>query len=130
MVTQNQRQTVGLCFLTQARKWRIDPMRLIVAAILSALLVAPMALAKHCTGANCQCGDTLVADLVLPGDVYCPNVPTAINIGSGVTLDCGGHAISGNFYGPDSVGIRTVGTNAVIRHCSITGFFYGYRIQG
>ncbi len=105
-------------------------MRLILMGILSILIAATTALAKNCTGANCQCGDTLVANFVLPVNASCPNVPTAINIGSGVTLDCGGHTISGNYYGPDSVGIRTVGTNAVVRHCSVTGFHYGYRIQG
>ena len=105
-------------------------MRLILTAILSTLMAATMALAKNCTGANCQCGDTLVANFVLPGNAYCPDVPTAISIGSGVTLDCGGHTISGNYHGPDSVGIRTVGTNAVVRHCSVTGFYYGYHIQG
>jgi hypothetical protein len=69
-------------------------MRLILTAILSTLMVATMALAKNCTGANCQCGDTLMANFVLPGNAYCPNVPMAISIGSSVTLDCGGHTIS------------------------------------
>jgi hypothetical protein len=105
-------------------------MRLLLTAIVSTLMAATMALAKNCIGSDCKCGDTLVANFILPGNISCPNVSTAINIGSGVTLDCAGHTISGNYHGPNSIGIRTVGTNAVVRRCNVTGFYYGYRIDG
>lgn len=73
------------------------------------------------------CGQTITEDTVLTEDLYCPPAPgnpPAITIGaSNITLDLGGHTLSGH---ADSTGILVDGYEGItIKHGSLEGFNTG-----
>jgi parallel beta-helix repeat protein len=126
---------------------RIEYIARSVVAAAALLIVLPgaamfsLAFAATCGGAVvCQCGDTVVEDYTMTSDLGpCPLVlggdTIGLRVGSGVTLNCGGHAIIGPPDGRRSeFGIR-VGTSSaiesdvVIRNCRVTGFWWGIYVQ-
>lgn len=103
--------------------------RLAVPAAVTALLAfgASPASADHVS-----CGDTITQDTKLDSDLICAGDegnagqagPDALEIGAeGVTLDLGGHTISGP--GAGSVGVRAYGDDFTIRRGTIRGFALG-----
>jgi len=80
-----------------------------------------------------QCGQRITTDFVLANDMTCTTDAFVINADN-VTLDLGGHTITGPGMGPqtwplpqlDSVGVRTGGhTNVTIRNGTISQFSTG-----
>jgi len=95
---------------------------------------------SECGGAvACSCGDRVVENYVLDGDIG-PCVRSdpeseseliGLRIDSGVTLDCAGYSISGpSDETKESFGIK-IGTstvandNVLVRNCHIEGFWWG-----
>src|SRR5688572_16867923 len=81
---------------------RVGAMRivLLVALVLAALGHARAVFAAECGGAVvCQCGDVVAADYTMAAGLACPRLPSGDTVGlkvrAGVTLDCGGHVITG-----------------------------------
>ncbi len=77
-----------------------------------------------------RCGDTITADTTLGQDLACPaGAGSAIVIGaSNVTLDLGGHTLSGHTPG---IGVLAVGQEGlVIRNGAIEGFQDGVFVAG
>jgi hypothetical protein len=71
---------------------------------------------------NVQCGDTVVADLVLIVDLVCPGDGLVVGADD-VTLDLGGHTITGAGTG---TGIAVTGRSGVtVRNGTIAGFRTG-----
>ena len=73
----------------------------IISFILMALLIltAGSASAKNCgTGiAECECGDTVIADWTFTGDLVCPAGEHGLVIGvDGITIDGAGYKLSGS----------------------------------
>lgn len=105
----------------------------IVIVPLAVLLTTLMALAgEPALAAQPACGDVLVADTELEGNLDCPPFTHGLVIGAhGVTLDLNGFHISGANVG---VGVFNIGYNNVtIRNGSISGFRDGvraYRVKG
>lgn len=84
--------------------------------------VAPAGLS---TGASISCGQTITEDIVLDQDLTCPpGTESAIIIGgSNLTLDLGGHVVSGHTPG---AGVFSMGQEGItIRNGTIEGFTYG-----
>jgi parallel beta-helix repeat protein len=82
---------------------------------------------------SAQCGQRVVADFVLANDMTCTTDAFIINADN-VTLDLGGHTLTGPGMGPqtwpqpqlDSVGVRTGGhSNVTIRNGTIGQFSTG-----
>ena len=79
---------------------------------------------------SAQCGQRVSADFILANDMTCTTDAFIINADN-ITLDLGGHTITGPGMGPqtwplpqlDSVGVRTGGhTNVTIRNGTISQF--------
>ena len=82
---------------------------------------------------SAQCGQRVSADFILANDMTCTTDAFVINADN-ITLDLGGHTITGPGMGPqtwplpqlDSVGVRTGGhTNVTIRNGTISQFSTG-----
>jgi parallel beta-helix repeat protein len=72
--------------------------------------------------ASINCGDVISTDTTLDSDLYCPEgTGTAITINAAnVTLDLGGHTISGD---PDETGVMVNGPDGItIKNGNIDGF--------
>ena len=95
---------------------RVRRNALIVAAAMFVLaLSAPAADATHV-----QCGDVLTVDTRLDSDLDCAFLPdaegTALTIAaSGVTLDLGGHSVTGPPFFSDTAGIAASGAGTRLR---------------
>ena len=82
---------------------------------------------------SAQCGQRVTADFVLANDMTCA-ADAFVVVGDNLTLDLGGHTITGPGMGPqtwplpqlDTVGVRTGGhTNVTIRNGTISQFSTG-----
>jgi parallel beta-helix repeat protein len=93
--------------------------------LLPALLLGLLALnAAPAAASHVGCGDTITQDTTLDSDLTCPGDGLVIGA-HGVTLDLGGHTISGAGAG-GSAGVRVQGSQEVtIRRGTIRGFEVG-----
>lgn len=93
------------------------------AVILGGSIVGP----PRASAANITCGDTIVASTTLDADLSCIGTD-AIRIGAdNVTLDLGGHTVSGSAIG---IGVTVNGRqNVTVRNGSIIGFFTGVWVE-
>jgi hypothetical protein len=78
------------------------------------------------------CGSTLTTDTVLTSDLHCPADDGLVIGASGITLDLGGHTLSGS--GGDSMGVADIGlaesvTEVTIRNGIIADFGYGIYLE-
>ena len=100
-----------------------------IIAILAALLLAMIASnasAADCGGAiPCSCGDTVTSDYTMASDLG-PCSSHGLIIGADdITLDCGGHSITGD-GGTGNIGISfNSRTGVTIKNCRLSGFGYG-----
>src|SRR6266850_6664883 len=85
------------------------------------------------TPQSAQCGQRITTDFILANDMTCTTDAFVINADN-ITLDLGGHTITGPGMGPqtwpnpqlDSVGVRAGGhTGVTVRHGTIDGFSTG-----
>jgi len=78
------------------------------------------------------CGTEITADTVLDADLVCDRGPALVIVADGVTLDLGGHTVSGN-PGPGSRGpgilLRGV-TGATVRNGTVQRFDAGVVVEG
>lgn len=102
----------------------------------SALLIAFLAFAKPGHAANCgeslgpcECGDTVVSDYTLPGDLGpCPG--HGLFLSEGVNFDGAGHTVSGTASGDVVYGLYVRNVNDVtVRDVRVTGFRHGLRLR-
>src|SRR5262249_49398655 len=87
--------------------------------------------AASCGGVvPCACGDTVQTTTTLPADLG-PCTHVGLHVASGVTLDCGGHKITGDGGTGASYGVNLdSATGATVRNCIVSGFGRGLRIRG
>ena len=101
----------------------------VILAACAALITFPQGAAAE----HVQCGDVLTTDTRLDSDLDCPNPDdvTAITIAaSGVTLDLGGHTVSGPGLYNEAAGIGSAGVeNLLIRNGTVRGFSIDLLIQ-
>ncbi len=102
------------------------------AAVLIAGSLGPpgSALAADCGGAvPCQCGDRVVADATLTGDLNsCPGVGLRVVSGN---LDCGDHQVSGNSESNGLAGIwLDNATGLTVENCRVRNFEDGILVDG
>lgn len=75
-----------------------------------------------------ECGDVIAVDTVLTADLVCDDSSDGLVIGAdGVTLDLGGHTISGpGAYATPWAAVRAAGrTGVTVTHGTVTGFQAG-----
>ncbi len=92
--------------------------------------VTGLASAATCGGViPCQCGDTVVGDYLLAGDLGpCPG--DGLLPQSNVLLDCQGFTVRGSGDGAATYGIYLRGVAAVtVQNCVVTGFERGIRLR-
>jgi parallel beta-helix repeat protein len=76
-----------------------------------------------------SCGATLTGTVVLTADLTCPT-GHGLAVGSGATLDCADHIISGGEQaGQYGIYVREV-SNAIVRNCTVERFEIGIRLRG
>lgn len=91
------------------------------------IALAALALAVPRSAAAVDCGETLLADTVLDRDLTCPGDGLIVG-GHGITIDLGGHTITGPGYA--GAGVGGVGFQGVtIRNGKLTGFGYGVSFE-
>jgi hypothetical protein len=73
---------------------------------------------------NAHCGQTLTASLTLNGDLSCPSGNGLILAANNVTLNLGGHAITGGGSYP-TVGVRVNGATDTVTNGAVIGFYTG-----
>lgn len=98
-------------------------------AVLAALIAsADPATAADCGGEReCGCGDRVVQDYRLPGDLGpCPEM--GLEIGRPIVLDGGGHTIRGTGKG-FGVRLGREASGGRVRNLRVTGFARGVRLQ-
>lgn len=103
---------------------------LLCVAGLLALLVAAPARAGSCGGAvPCVCGDTVIANTVLSGDLNgCRDDGLRLVAGS---LDCAGHQISGPGDHSDTTGVHIDGgSDIIVQNCRLRNFGDGIMVDG
>jgi parallel beta-helix repeat protein len=93
----------------------------------------PTAQAADCGGATpCACGDTVVADYVLPADLGpCPVSSHGLVIGNGVSVDLNGKIVSGAGCDDcETFGLYFLKSRkAAVFDGKVTGFFRGVRFR-
>ena len=83
----------------------------------------------------CRCGDTIIANAFLTGDLG-PCTGHGLIIKSGVELDCRGHVIQGSGGISEQFGVHIEGARdaevrgATVKACRISGFRRGIRLRG
>ena len=97
--------------------------RLAALTVAVSLLVAPVS----AFGNHVRCGDVITQDTTLDSDLSCSGHGISIEAG-GVTLDLGGHTITG--AGGESVGVMTLGERATVANGTIRGFGKGVWSDG
>lgn len=82
--------------------------------------------------AGSRCGTEITADTVLDGDLACARGPALVIVADGVTLDLGGHTVSGTAPGgADGPAILLRGvTGATVRNGTVEHFDAGVVVQG
>ncbi len=92
-------------------------------------LVGKAAIAGECGGAlPCQCGDRVVASVVLSGHLDgCDGNGLVLQ---GGILDCADHQISGPGDNTTFAGVVVEGDGTVVRNCRVRNFGDGIRLEG
>lgn len=111
--------------------------RFLSASALLVLLFDPNAAwGADCGGTTaCSCGDKVVNDVVLTGNLTCSSGNGLTIDGDAVDLDCGGFTISmspawsGGGTTPFGVVVNATTGNSV-KNCTISGFYRGLRLNG
>lgn len=88
----------------------------------AAALTGPPAAAST-AAAPPRCGDTLAASTTLTQDLHCP-AGQGLVLADGVTLDLGGHRLTGTQGAPYDVGVRVTGS-ATVRNGHLGGWSVG-----
>ncbi len=89
------------------------------------LVLINFSYAAECGGnVQCNCGDTLVSNLVMNQDILnCPSKAISI-FSDGITLDCGDHEIDGKWYpGVSQYGVYLEADDVIIKNCNVGDFF-------
>lgn len=82
-------------------------------------------------GGSITCGMEISGDTVLDADLFCKQGPALVIVADGVTLDLGGHTVSGDPNSTEGPGIVLRGvTGSTVRNGTVTGFEAGVAIQG
>ncbi|MBU0980012.1 MAG: right-handed parallel beta-helix repeat-containing protein [Nanoarchaeota archaeon] len=105
-------------------------MKKILITVLMTIFCAAIAGAVNCGGSfgTCQCGETVMANVVLTSDLNCAGNGLIIG-NNGITLDCADHIISGPGVNSDFEGIYVSNKNNVhIQNCHVTNYKYGIRL--
>jgi hypothetical protein len=79
-------------------------------------------------GGSIVCGAEISRDTVLDADLVCERGPAFVIVADGVTLDLGGHTVTGGREGPGVV-LRGV-TGSTVRNGTIQRFEAGVAVQG
>jgi Right handed beta helix region len=106
------------------------PAALAALAVLAVLASAGgRALADKCGGdRECSCGDSVVRDYRLPGDLGpCP--ANGLEIGGAVEFDGGGHTIFGSRGKSFGLRLAAGASGSRVRNVKVTGFGRGLRLQ-
>ncbi|MEW6152812.1 MAG: right-handed parallel beta-helix repeat-containing protein [Actinomycetota bacterium] len=109
--------------------------RAVAAALMAAAGTALVAVSP--AGANVACGSVITKSTTLTSDLHCP-AGDGLHIGaSGVTLNLGGHTISGTIApdapgtpGNQGVAIGFNRANVTVRNGTVRGFNVGIGVQG
>ncbi len=106
--------------------------RVLAGAAVPALLLGALAVSPAAASSEPTCGSTLTTDTVLTSDLNCPAGDGLVIGASGITLDLGGHTLSGS--GGDSMGVADIGlaesiTGVTIRNGTIADFGYGIYLE-
>lgn len=111
-----------------ARRTSSSSLRLVL-AIAALISAASIGIAADCGGGRtCRCGDRVVADYTLPGDLG-PCEGDGLRVRRAVVLDGNGHLVRGRGT-RDSVGVQVDGaaSGARVMNLGITGFERGLRL--
>jgi parallel beta-helix repeat protein len=102
----------------------------VVGAVVSLLQFAASSGASECGGTTeCDCGDRVISDYVLPGDLG-PCEQHGLEVDDGVTLDGDGHAIVGDVDGAEFYGVYVRdASDATVRNVVVSGFYHGIRLR-
>jgi hypothetical protein len=97
----------------------------VTAAGFAAGLMAAIASAGSSAAAvqQVECGSTLSADTTLTSDLFCPGPGAALTLADGVTLDLGGHTLSGSGFA--GVVGAAQGDSFAAKNSTISGFEFG-----
>lgn len=114
-------------YLPARRKTRVLAGAAVIALALGALAATP---GTATASSNPACGSTLTTDTVLTADLSCPTSSLIIGT-SGITLDLGGHTLSGSF---SSIGVVDTAlvpalSGVTIRNGTISGFGTGILLE-
>jgi parallel beta-helix repeat protein len=98
---------------------------LLVASSFAILAAVPRALAI----AAPACGDTITVSTTLTSDLG-PCAGNGLVIGSdNITLDCGGHAVTGTAHSSYGIEIMNL-SNVIVKNCLLSNFYNGILVNG
>ncbi|MBI2044078.1 right-handed parallel beta-helix repeat-containing protein, partial [Candidatus Pacearchaeota archaeon] len=87
-----------------------------------------LVLIQQVRAGHISCGDTITSDTILDSDLLCIGRGLNILFTNDITLDCNGHAITGD--GATETGIILAGGQGVtIKNCIVQNFFNGIRFD-